>query len=86
VSKESDLVVSKGDFIMKNRIRKMSKKSRDSVQKPNLPPKSRKKKTRKAVKKVDDNNDTTKKMMMKLAKLNISAHEGRTDYLVLSVP
>jgi len=42
---------------MKNRMRKMSKKARDSVQNPNLPPKSRKKKTRKAVKKVDDNND-----------------------------
>ena len=45
---------------MKNRIRKMSKKSRDSVQNPNLPPKSGKKKTRKAVKKGDDNNDEEK--------------------------
>ena len=48
----------KGRFHNEEQNKKdVAKKSRDSVQNPNLPPKSRKKKTRKAVKKGNDNND-----------------------------
>jgi hypothetical protein len=48
----------KGRFHNEEQNKKdVAKKSRDSVQNPNLPPKSRKTKTRKAVKKGDDNND-----------------------------
>jgi len=73
---------------VKNRIRKMSKKSRDSVQNPNLHllnPERRKLERQRRKEMITMT--TKKKMMMKLAKLNISAHEGKAVYPpVLSVP